>query len=115
VPDGVMLPSTRPGRNAAPVLVDPAASFRGPHSRFVYVAVALVFAVSVPVTAWGMGQPKYAPQEFALGAVLAPQPDSLTEQKVREHRIANTFSTERSPTPCTDSLCWLLPSGRICM
>lgn len=111
VPDGVMLPSTRPGRNAAPVLVDPAASFRGPHSRFVYVAVALVFAVSVPVTAWGMGQPKYAPQEYALGAVLAPQPDSLTEQKAREHRIANTFSTERTLAHYLDQLG--LPDGSV--
>ena len=104
VPDGVMLPTKRPGRNAAPVLVDPAASFRGPHSKAVYVAVALVFAISVPVTAWGMGKPRYAPQEYALGAVLAPEPDSVTEQKAREHRIAETFSTERQIAQHLDSL-----------
>jgi hypothetical protein len=104
VPDGVILPTKRPGRFAPPLLVDPEASFRGPHSRFVHVAVALVFAVSVPVTAWGMGKPEYAPQEFALGAVLAPQPDSLSEQKAREHRIAQTFSTERDVADYLDGL-----------
>ncbi|MGB3482386.1 MAG: ABC transporter [Mycobacterium sp.] len=111
VPDGVLLPTKRPGRNSPPVLVDPAASFRGPHSRYVYVAVALVFAVSLPVTAWGMGKPKYAPQEYALGAILAPQPDSLTEQKAREHRIANTFATERTIAKYLDEL--NLPDGSV--
>lgn len=111
VPDGVILPTKRPGRFAPPALVDPAASFRGPHSRLVHVVVALVFAVSVPVTAWGMGQPKYAPQEFALGAVLAPQPDSLTEQKAHEHRIANTFATERELAHYLDGLG--LPDGSV--
>jgi hypothetical protein len=111
VPDGVILPTKRPGRFAPPVLVDPAASFRGPHSKLVYVAVALVFAVSVPITAWGMGKPEYAPQEFALGAVLAPQPDDLTEQNAREHRIADTFATERQIAHYLDDLG--LPDGSV--
>ena len=104
VPDGVIMPTKRPGRHAPPALVDPAASFRGQRSRPAYVVVALVFAISLPVTAWGMGKPTYAPQEFALGAVLAPQPDSLTEQKAHEHRIANTFSTERRIAHYLDQL-----------
>lgn len=104
VPDGVLLPTKRPGRFAPPAPVDPAASFRGPHSRWSHVAVAVVFAISLPVTAWGMGQPKYAPQEFALGAVLAPQPDSLSEQKAHEHRVAATFSTEREIAHYLDRL-----------
>ena len=54
-----------------------------------------MFAISLPVTAWGMGLPKYAPQEYALGAVLAPDPDNVTERKAIEHRIAASFSTER--------------------
>ncbi|MDF2826391.1 MAG: transporter [Mycobacterium sp.] len=111
VPDGVVLPTTRPGKFAPPAPVDPRATFRGPHSRLVHVAVALVFAVSVPMTAWGMGKPHYAPQEFALGAVLAPQPDSLTEQKAREHRIANTFATERELAHYLDGLG--LPDGSV--
>jgi hypothetical protein len=111
VPDGVILPTKRPGRFAPPALVDPAASFRGPHSKLVYVAVALVFAVSVPITAWGMGKPEYAPQEFALAAVLAPQPDDLTEQNAREHRIADTFATERQIAHYLDDLG--LPDGSV--
>lgn len=111
VPDGVILPTKRPGRFAPAVLVDPGASFRGPHTRLVYVTVALVFALSVPMTAWGMGKPKYAPQEYALGAVLAPQPDSLTEQKAHEHRIANTFATEREIAHYLDGLG--LPDGSV--
>ncbi|AQA01758.1 ABC transporter [Mycobacterium sp. MS1601] len=111
VPDGVILPTKRPGRYAPPALVDPAASFRGPRSPWGYVAVALVFALSVPAAAWGMGKPKYAPQEFALGAVLAPQPDSLTEQKAYEHRIAATFSTEREIAHYLDGLG--LPEGSV--
>ncbi len=69
-----------------------------------YAAVALLFAVSLPVTAWGMGLPKYAPQEYALGAVLAPDPDDLTEQKALEHRIAASFSTERKIAEYLDNL-----------
>ena len=42
-----------------------------------------------------MGQPKYAPQEYALGAVLAPDPSSISDRKTVEHRIAASFSTER--------------------
>ncbi len=60
-----------------------------------YAPVALLFAVTLPVTAWGMGLPKYAPQEYALGAVLAPDPTDVTERKALEHRIAASFSTER--------------------
>jgi hypothetical protein len=59
------------------------------------VPVAAAFALVIPVTAWGMGQPKYAPQEYALGAVLSPQPDSVSDQKALEHRIVASFSTER--------------------
>lgn len=104
VPDGVILPAKRPGRNAPPALVDPAESFRGSPSRFGYAAAVCVFAISLPVTAWGMSKPQYAPQEFALGAILAPQPDNLTEQKARERRIAATFSTEREIADYLDGL-----------
>jgi hypothetical protein len=96
VPDGQFAPSKRRGRYA-PAEVQPTGP--GAHRRrrplVGYVPVAVAFALAVPVTAWGMGQPKYAPQEYALGAVLAPQPDSVTERKALEHRIAASFSTER--------------------
>lgn len=69
-----------------------------------YAAVALVFALTVPVTAFGMNQPKYAPQEYALAAVLAPDPSSLSDRSAVERRIAATFSTERSIARYLDRL-----------
>ena len=53
----------------------------------------LAFAISVPVTAWGMGQPNYAPQEYASGAVLAPDPD----ERQRAEGRSNTASPPPSP------------------
>ena len=92
VPDGVLVPAKRRGRYAPPQ----APPEPRPRRAWVgYVPVAAAFALTIPVTAWGMGQPKYAPQEYALGAVLAPQPDSVSDQKALEHRIAASFSTER--------------------
>jgi hypothetical protein len=92
VPEGVLAPATRPGKYApVPTLHE------RPRRRSwaAYVPVAAAFAVAIPVTAWGMGQPEYAPQEYALGAVLAPDPDSVGERKAIEHRIVASFSTER--------------------
>ncbi|BBY79982.1 ABC transporter [Mycolicibacterium pulveris] len=108
VPDGVLAPAKRRGKYA-PALRPERTE---PRRRLAaYVPVAAAFAVAVPVTAWGMGQPEYAPQEYALGAVLAPQPDSVTEQKAIEHRIAASFSTERE---IADYLEWLnLPDGSV--
>ncbi|WP_307787008.1 hypothetical protein [Mycolicibacterium mengxianglii] len=83
VPDGQFATPVRPGRygqrspgNAA-----------GPRPWAAYAPAALAMAVTIPVTTWAMGQPHYAPQEFGLGAVLAPQPDNVSAQKAREHRI----------------------------
>ena len=73
--------------------------------------VAAAIAVAFPVTVWGMGQPKYAPQEYALGAVLAPDPDSVSERKALEHRIAASFSTERQVAHYLDKL--NLPDGSV--
>ena len=53
--------------------------------------------------------PNYAPQEYALGAVLAPDPDNVTERKALERRIAASFSTERRIADYLDSLA--LPEG----
>jgi hypothetical protein len=92
VTDGQLVPAKRRGRYA-PAQAEPPGRVRRPLAAYVPVAVA--FALAVPVTAWGMGQPKYAPQEYALGAVLAPEPSSVSERKAIEHRIAASFSTER--------------------
>lgn len=100
VPDGVFVEARRRGRYAPP----PEQMSTRRHSWLAYAPVAVLFAVTVPVTAWGMGMPRYAPQEYALGAVLAPEPDNVTEQKALEHRIADTFSTERKIADYLDGL-----------
>ncbi|MGX9671467.1 ArnT family glycosyltransferase [Mycobacterium sp. HM-7] len=80
-------------------------------SAAVPVAVAAVFATSIPVTVWGMGQPKYAPQEYALGAVLSPRPDDVSDRAATELSIAATFSTEREIAHHLDELA--LPEGSV--
>ena len=99
VPDGALVAPIRRGRNAPPVATVP--STRG---RVGYVGAALTFAVCVPVAGWGMSLPRYAPQEYALGAVLNPDPDSVSPRKAAEHRIARTFSTEREIARYLDDL-----------
>ncbi len=99
VPDGAFVTPKRRGRNAAP-----ATHGLTTRTRTGYAAVALALAVSVPVTGWGMSLARYAPQEYALGAVLNPAPDSTSPQKAVEHRIARTFSTERAIAGYLDNL-----------
>ncbi|HEY9265130.1 MAG TPA: ABC transporter, partial [Mycobacterium sp.] len=106
-PEGIGLASKRRGRYAPHA----AAVSHRRRSRASYASVAVLFAVSLPVTAWGMSLPKYAPQEYALGAVLAPDPDDVTERKALEHRIAASFSTERKIADYLDGL--HLPEGSV--
>ena len=100
VPEREFVPAKRRGRYA-PAPPEAPARRRG---WLAYAPVALVFAVSVPVAAWGMSLPRYAPQEYALGAVLAPDPDSLSDRTAVERRIAATFSTEREIAHYVDGL-----------
>ncbi len=104
VPEGTLVTPTRRGRHAPPpapaaVTVRPAG-----RSRNVYAAVALAIAIGIPVTAWGMSLPAFAPQEYALGAVLRPEPDSTSPRKAVERRIAATFATEREIAAYLDGL-----------
>ncbi|QRY54829.1 ArnT family glycosyltransferase [Mycolicibacterium septicum] len=92
VPDGVFRTPTRRGRYAPPA---PTAEPVKPRSAAPYIAVAATVAIGIPVTMLGMAQPKYAPQEYGLGAVLNPDPYNVTERKAIEHQIARTFKTER--------------------
>ncbi|BEK97159.1 ArnT family glycosyltransferase [Nocardia seriolae] len=78
--DARVEPPAGPGR-AAPVLSAARA--------------ALLLIASLPVTAWGMNSQLMAVQEYALGAVLFPNPDNVTPKYNDEVRIAATFSTER--------------------
>lgn len=91
VPDGVLREPTRRGRYAP--LVATETPQRGSAAR--YIAVAATVALGIPLTIFGMAQPKYAPQEYALGAILNPDPYNVTDRKAIEHRIARTFATER--------------------
>ncbi|ULE33869.1 ArnT family glycosyltransferase [Mycobacterium sp. IDR2000157661] len=99
VPERGYVAAKRPGR-FAPAAVEPRRQRGWP----AYVPVALVFAVTVPATAWAMSLPTYAPQEYALGAVLAPDPDDVSDRKAVERRIAATFSTEREIAQYLDDL-----------
>ncbi|MBJ7340482.1 MAG: ABC transporter [Mycolicibacterium sp.] len=98
VPDGILVPAIRRGRYA-PAQPDTQSNTRQGRPRrrswLAYAPAAMAVAVAVPVTVWGMGQPTYAPQEYALGAVLAPEPDNVSVRKATEHAIAASFSTER--------------------
>jgi len=99
VPDGVFITPIRRGRNAPVPSPIPSTRARGG-----YVAVAAAFGLSVVVSAWGMSLTRYAPQEYALGAVLDPDPDSVSPKKADEHRIARTFATERDLARYLDDL-----------
>jgi len=102
VPDGAFVAAVRPGRHALGPSSVP--STRSVGGRPAYPAVVALFAVSVAVAGWGMSLPHYAPQEYALGAVLNPDPDSVSPRKSVEHRIARTFSTERQLARYLDEL-----------
>ena len=99
VPDGVFVAPIRPGRHALP---DSPVSSTRRHGGYRMPAAA--FAVGVLVAGWAMTLPRYAPQEYALGAVLNPAPDSVSPKKADEHRIARTFSTERELAHYLDDL-----------
>lgn len=99
VPDGRLAEPKRRGRHAPPAVGEP---MSGPAWSRPLAAAA--FAVCLPVAAWGMSLPAYAPQEWALGAVLAPQPDSVSPATADQRRVAATFSTERQIAGYLDRL-----------
>lgn len=99
VPERGYATTKRRGRYA-PAVVASRPSGRWP----AYAAVALVFAITVPVAAYAMTLPRYAPQEYALAAVLAPDPNSLSDRSAVERRIAASFSTEREIARYIDGL-----------
>ena len=99
VPERAHAKPKRRGRYA-PRVVDVPARTRWP----AYVPVALVFAVTVPVAAYAMTLPRYAPQEYALAALLDPDPNSVSERRAVERRIVASFSTEREIAGYLDAL-----------
>jgi hypothetical protein len=107
VPDGTIVEPKRRGRHApAPSPIPTTRS-----TRFGYAGIALALAISLPVAAWGMSLQRYAPQEYALGAVLNPDPFSVDPKKAQERRIAANFSTERKIAEYLDSMD--LPEGSV--
>lgn len=110
VPARRVVPSRRPGHDAQ---LPPLASRE--RARPVTVAAGILAAITlvaaVPVTAAGMTSPKYAPQEFALRTVVAPQPDSVDPVYLDARTVARSFSTERELAGYLDSL--HLPAGSV--
>ena len=99
VPDGTFVPAIWPGRNAPPPPTVPTTRFRGG-----YPAGAAAMAICVLVAGWGMNQPRYAPQEYALEAVYHPEPDNTDPVTEAEQRIARTFAAERRLAAYLDDL-----------
>ncbi|MEV6275163.1 glycosyltransferase family 39 protein [Nocardia sp. NPDC051832] len=100
-------PSRRPGRAAAAAQSPRPAPVAG-----LLLTVALL-AVSVPLTTLGMNNQLLAVQEYALGAVLRPQPENASERYANQRAIAATFSTGRKLADHLDSL--HLPPGSVLM
>ena len=112
VPDGTLVAPVRRGRHApVPTAVPATSTSTSSGNRVGYAGVAMTFALCVPIAAWGMSLPGYAPQEYALGAMINPAPDSVSPRKATEHRIARTFSTERQIARYLDDL--NLPEGSV--
>ncbi|GAC52625.1 glycosyltransferase family 39 protein [Gordonia amicalis] len=103
------IPMRRAGAHADPAPVRPYASRWG-YTIACTVAI-VVMASALPVTAMGMTSPKYAPQEFALGSVVNPQPDSVQQKYLDEQRVVRSFSTERALAEYLDGLA--LPDGSV--
>lgn len=100
-PARAALPYRRLGADAELVDAD-ARPRRSERAAAVVAALALVAGIG---TTWvGMASPKYAPQEFALRAVVAPQPDSTSKLHLDARRVARSFSTERQLADYLDSL-----------
>ncbi|OBA89664.1 ABC transporter [Mycolicibacterium mucogenicum] len=109
VPEKTAAPVKRRGRYAPTPPPPHVVARRYPRTVPAFVVVMLVIAL--PITIWGMRQPGYAPQEYALGAILSPQPDNVSGREATEQRIAATFSTEREIAHYLDDLA--LPEGSV--
>ncbi|OUC78383.1 glycosyltransferase family 39 protein [Gordonia lacunae] len=103
------VPMRREGAHADILLPRPYASRWG--YKIAATIVIVVVATAIPVTAVGMTSPKYAPQEFALGSVVDPRPDSVDQKYLDEQRIVRSFSTERALAQYLDGMD--LPDGAV--
>lgn len=109
VPLREQVPMRREGRHSDILPARPYASRWS--NKIAATIVIVVVATAIPVTAAGMTSPKYAPQEFALGSVVDPRPDSVDQKYLGEQRIVRSFSTERALAQYLDGLD--LPDGAV--
>ncbi|MVU82088.1 ABC transporter [Nocardia sp. ET3-3] len=98
---------------AADSPVERAAASAGAVPVFGTALAALLLLASLPATALGMNSQLMAVQEYALGAVLFPDPNNVSPKYNDEARIAATFSTERRLAEYLDAK--ELPAGTIVM
>ncbi|GAB0105778.1 glycosyltransferase family 39 protein [Nocardia sp. JMUB6875] len=99
---GTPEPAIRPRRTAVGPLTAVAAALAG-----------LMLVVSVPVTARGMNSQMMAVQEYALRAVLFPDPQDTSDKYLDAEHIAYTFAAERRLADHLDAMD--LPRGSIVM
>ncbi|ASR01756.1 ArnT family glycosyltransferase [Gordonia rubripertincta] len=103
------IPMRRAGAHADLLPARPYASRWG--YKIACTVAVVVMAAAIPVTAMGMTSPKYAPQEFAVGSVVDPRPQSVEKKYLDEQRVVRSFSTERALAKYLDSL--ELPDGAV--
>lgn len=107
-------PSRRLGRYAdKPGIAAPTAPSRSARGSVGAAVAAAALVASLPVTTLGMSNQLMAVQEYALGAVLFPDPDNASARYADQARIAATFSTGRKLADYIDAL--HLPPGSVVM
>lgn len=79
--------------------------------RGAYAVTALALAIGIPTTAVAMASSRYAPQEYALGALINPDPYDASQRRADQLRIGATFSTERRLAHQLDAM--NLPEGSV--
>lgn len=100
VPEGELVAWKRRGRFAPGATeIAPTRRIKGAH-----VSIALALTISIPTTIWAMRSPQRAPQEYALEAVLFPDPHDTSQRSADQRRIAATFSTERKLADRLDAM-----------
>ena len=110
VPAAVAVPWRRLGRHAEMPVPRGMRDHRNGYLAAAFVA-AFASLAAVPVTITGMTSEEYAPQEFALATVVAPDPGNTSPEYLHARKFARAFSTERELAQYLDSL--HLPEGSV--
>lgn len=102
------VPARRPGLRASGFIPQPS---RRVGSALLGVAGVVAMGVAVVSTTRGMQSPRYAPQEFALAAIVGPQRNSVDPIDQGARTVARSFSTERELANYLDAM--HLPRGSV--